>query len=181
MSDIEEILNEFVKEKYTQERKDLSRVIYSKFQAKQQTIDKLTKEVDIQTKFKEAYLGHWQDSKDEVCKLTKEVEGLRAEWDLSEKAHSLSIEDRIKVVQENTKLKEENERLFKMDLEKLKDLAISEEMVKDLNQLATDRGNEVHKLKEQLKELEDGIVFGLDFNMQNNHKEYFKQLLTKQQ
>ena len=116
-----------------------------------------------------------------IDKLTKEVEGLRAEWDLSEKAHSLSIEDRIKVVQENTKLKEENERLFKMDLEKLKDLAISEEMVKDLNQLATDRGNEVHKLKEQLKELEDGIVFGLDFNMQNNHKEYFKQLLTKQQ
>ena len=104
MSDIEEILNEFVKEKYTQERKDLSRVIYSKFQAKQQTIDKLTKEVDIQTKFKEAYLGHWQDSKDEVCKLTKEVEELREEKDALRIGYNEVMGETL---EENTKLKEQ--------------------------------------------------------------------------
>jgi len=146
MSDIEEILNEFVKEKYTQERKDLSRVIYSKFQAKQQTIDKLTKEVDIQTKFKEAYLGHWQDSKEE-----------------------------------NTKLKEDNLRIQTDSYNNECNLAISEEMVKDLNQLATDRGNEVHKLKEQIKRVLDSC----DKNERNSDfviaTETVKILLTKQQ
>jgi predicted RNase H-like nuclease (RuvC/YqgF family) len=76
---IEEIINNTVglASLTTIQKFKISEVIRTVSSPQQQKIDQLERELKIETKFKEAYLEHWQNSKEQNQNLEKEIEHLK--------------------------------------------------------------------------------------------------------